>query len=145
MKELQPLQADHSKLKEGFSKDFLELPTLGKFLDSKETSISYLLRAFEGKSNVKDHLEWQVLGERYEPLQDASVINFVDYSLNQGAPTGHESAETPIGHESNGAVAGDRTPNQMVPLPLPLLGTNQMAPLPGIEPRIKWCHCHCRC
>nr|CAN70032.1 hypothetical protein VITISV_029981 [Vitis vinifera] len=35
---------------------------------------------------VKDHLEWQVLGERYEPLQ--------------GAPAGHESAETPIGHES---------------------------------------------
>ncbi|RVW63244.1 hypothetical protein CK203_058647 [Vitis vinifera] len=55
------------------------------------------------------------------------VINFVDYSLNQGAPAGHESAETPIGHESNGAVAGDRTSNQMVPLPLPLLGTNQMA------------------
>nr|CAN60157.1 hypothetical protein VITISV_042725 [Vitis vinifera] len=52
------------------------------------------------------------------------VINFVDYSLNQGAPAGHESAETPIGHESNGAVAGDRTSNQMVPLPLPLLGTN---------------------
>nr|CAN71321.1 hypothetical protein VITISV_021051 [Vitis vinifera] len=47
--------------------------------------------------------------------------------------------------ESNGAVAGDRTSNQMVPLPLPLLGTNQMAPLPGIKPRIKWCHCHCRC
>nr|CAN64808.1 hypothetical protein VITISV_042590 [Vitis vinifera] len=37
----------------------------------------------------------------------AKVINFVDYSLNQGAPTGHESVETPIGHESNGAVAGD--------------------------------------
>ena len=36
-----------------------------------------------------------------------SVINFVDYSLNQGAPAGHESAETPIGHESNGAVAGN--------------------------------------
>ncbi|RVW60649.1 hypothetical protein CK203_048842 [Vitis vinifera] len=28
------------------------------------------------------------------------VINFVDYSLNQGAPAGHQSAETPIGHES---------------------------------------------
>ena len=28
--------------------------------------------------------------------------------------------------ESNGAVAGDRTSNQMVPLPLPLLGTNQV-------------------
>ncbi|RVW12177.1 hypothetical protein CK203_084274 [Vitis vinifera] len=35
------------------------------------------------------------------------VINFVDYSLNQGAPAGHESAETPIGPESNGAVARD--------------------------------------
>ncbi|KAL6323242.1 hypothetical protein AAG906_029249 [Vitis piasezkii] len=36
-----------------------------------------------------------------------SVINFVDYSLNQGAPAGHESVDTPIGHESNGAVAGE--------------------------------------
>ncbi|RVW47649.1 hypothetical protein CK203_115956 [Vitis vinifera] len=60
---------------------FLELPTLGKLLDSKETSISYLLRAFEGKSKVKDHLN--------------------------GAPVGHESAGTPIGHESNGAAAGE--------------------------------------
>ena len=34
-------------------------------------------------------------------------INFVDCSLNQGAPTGHESAKTPIGHESNGAAAGE--------------------------------------
>ena len=49
------------------------MPTLGKLLDSKETSISYLLRAFDGESKVKDHLEWQVLGERYEPLQDALV------------------------------------------------------------------------
>ena len=53
------------------------------------------------------------------------VINFVDHSLNQGAPAGHESAETPIRHESNGAVVGDQTSNQMVHLPLPLLGTNQ--------------------
>ena len=29
-----------------------------------------------------------------------SVINFVDYSLNQRAPAGHESVETPIGNES---------------------------------------------
>ncbi|RVW51763.1 hypothetical protein CK203_066846 [Vitis vinifera] len=29
------------------------------------------------------------------------VINFVDYSLNQGVPAGHESADTPIGHESD--------------------------------------------
>ncbi|RVW27108.1 hypothetical protein CK203_098949 [Vitis vinifera] len=33
---------------------------------------SYFLRAFEGKSKVKDHLEWQMLGERHEPLRDAS-------------------------------------------------------------------------
>ncbi|RVW78530.1 hypothetical protein CK203_049772 [Vitis vinifera] len=59
------------------------------------------------KSKVKDHLEWQVLGERYEPLQGASVINFVDYFLKQRAPAGHESADTQTGHESNGAVAGE--------------------------------------
>nr|CAN71524.1 hypothetical protein VITISV_037362 [Vitis vinifera] len=57
---------------------------------------------------VKDHLEWQVLSERYEPLQDASVINFVDYSLNQGAPAGHESAETPIGHESTPMTTSEK-------------------------------------
>ncbi|RVW19334.1 hypothetical protein CK203_090377 [Vitis vinifera] len=34
-------------------------------------------------------------------------INFVDHFLNQGAPAEHKSAETPIGHESNGAVAGN--------------------------------------
>ena len=49
------------------------MPTLGKLLDSKETSISYLLRAFEGKSKVKDHLEWLRLSERLEPLQVVSV------------------------------------------------------------------------
>ena len=49
------------------------MPTLGKLLDSKETSISYLLRAFEGKSKVKDHLEWLRLSERLEPLHVASV------------------------------------------------------------------------
>ena len=54
-------------------KDFLELPTLGKLLDSKETSISYLLRDCEGKSKVKDHREWLRLRERLEPLQVASV------------------------------------------------------------------------
>ncbi|RVW23221.1 hypothetical protein CK203_100442 [Vitis vinifera] len=74
-------------------------------------ALVYLLRALgsdlKGKSKVKDHLEWQMLGERHEPLQVASVINFVDYSLNQRAPAGHESAETPIGNESNGAVAGE--------------------------------------
>ena len=48
--------------------DFLELPTLGKLLDSKETSISYLLRAWEGKSKVKDHLERLRLSERLKPL-----------------------------------------------------------------------------
>ena len=33
-------------------------------------------------------------------------MNFVDYSLNQGAPTGHESADTPIGHESKASFHG---------------------------------------
>ncbi|RVW58780.1 hypothetical protein CK203_108950 [Vitis vinifera] len=44
------------------------------------------------------------LSERLEPLQVASVINFVDYSLKQGAPAGHESAGTPIRHESRTLV-----------------------------------------
>nr|CAN65224.1 hypothetical protein VITISV_011152 [Vitis vinifera] len=42
-----------------------------------------------------------------EDVSASSVINFVNYSLNQRAPAGHESVETPIGNESNGAVAGE--------------------------------------
>ena len=34
-------------------------------------------------------------------------INFVDHFLNPGAPAEHKSAETPIWHESNGAIAGE--------------------------------------
>nr|CAN72163.1 hypothetical protein VITISV_009212 [Vitis vinifera] len=60
-------------------------PTLGKASDLRPWRCTSLPLA--SLWEVKDHLEWQVLGERYEPLQ--------------GAPTGHESAETPIGHESN--------------------------------------------
>nr|CAN75917.1 hypothetical protein VITISV_030557 [Vitis vinifera] len=44
-------------------------------------------------------------------------------------------------------LPGNRTPNQMVSLPLPLLGTNQMAPLPGMVPlysdiTFSDCACH---
>ncbi|RVW22066.1 putative mitochondrial protein [Vitis vinifera] len=53
--------------------------------DSSETSISYLLRVCEGNPRLKITL---------------NGINFVDHFLNQGAPAGHESAETPIRHES---------------------------------------------
>nr|CAN64629.1 hypothetical protein VITISV_039194 [Vitis vinifera] len=69
---------------------------------------------------------WEIFSIRFllSKSQNTPCINFVDHFLNQGAPAKHKSAETPIGHESNGAVAGERTSNQMVPLPLPLLGTN---------------------
>ncbi|RVW11875.1 hypothetical protein CK203_085649 [Vitis vinifera] len=128
------------------------MPQVGTLRTSRQVisvhgdSLVYPLRAFgrwfEGKSKVKDHLEWQVLGERYEPWQGASVINFVDYSLNQGAPAGHESAETPSRHESNGAVAGDRTPNQMVLclsyLGLPLGAPNKaLSVWDGMKERVK--------
>ncbi|KAL6312846.1 hypothetical protein AAG906_022595 [Vitis piasezkii] len=67
-----------------FRVGFLELPTLGKLLDSRRHP---LVISCELEKEVK-------------------VINFVDYSLIQGAPAGRESTETPIGHESNGAIAG---------------------------------------
>ncbi|KAL6326187.1 hypothetical protein AAG906_001582 [Vitis piasezkii] len=68
-------------------------------------------QALRGKKPIKNASEIldvlrQVKDERLN-FRFLGVINFVDYSLNQGAPAGHESAETPIGHESNGAVAGD--------------------------------------
>ncbi|RVW24516.1 hypothetical protein CK203_090871 [Vitis vinifera] len=161
MKELQPLQADHSKLKEAFCKvlhnqPFWKLRTSRWKPTSQPYEDSMLLRSdfaapLECLRNLPDTIfscEMVPEAPRYfqpnsedfssedERLSFLSlgVINFVDYSLNQGAPAGHELAETPSGHESNGAVAGDRTPNQMVSLPLPLLGTNQMAPLPGMVP-----------
>ncbi|RVW61069.1 hypothetical protein CK203_045791 [Vitis vinifera] len=125
------LEAEHCKLKadfaalrislllrSDFAALFMRLRNLADlvFTCEMETSISYLLRAFEGKSKVKDHLEWQVLGERHEPLQGASVINFVDYSLNQGTPAGHESTETPIGHESSirGSIVADHLASLLV-------------------------------
>ncbi|RVX02729.1 hypothetical protein CK203_016564 [Vitis vinifera] len=114
-------------------------PTLGKASDFQPWRCTSLpLASLWEVTSRWDFLELPTLGERYEPLQDASVERDLVFEpingkhlYNTGAPAGHKSAETPIGHESNGAVAGDRTSNQMVPLPLPLLGTNQMAPLPG--------------
>ncbi|RVW25746.1 hypothetical protein CK203_110129 [Vitis vinifera] len=60
-----------------------------------------------GNPRFKDHLEWLRLSERLKPLQVASVINFVDYFLNQGAPAEHESAETPIGHDQMAPLPGN--------------------------------------
>ena len=53
---------DSLQVDDFFHKQFVDLDNpfevLGKLLDSKETSISYLLRAWERKSKVNDHLEW---------------------------------------------------------------------------------------
>ena len=60
-----------------------------------------------------NHSQWTTL----EPLYYSNFlfatlvygvigINFVDHSLIQGAPAGHESADTPIGHESCTSVYG---------------------------------------
>ena len=61
-----------------------------------------------------NHSQWTILELLYyssflfATLVDGVIgINFVDHSLNQGAPAGHKSAKTPIGHESNGAAAGE--------------------------------------
>ncbi|RVW44174.1 hypothetical protein CK203_089412 [Vitis vinifera] len=45
--------------------------------------------------HIEDNAQFGWGGMRKE------VINFVDYSLIQGAPAGHESADTPTGHESS--------------------------------------------
>ncbi|KAL6348623.1 hypothetical protein AAG906_016147 [Vitis piasezkii] len=107
--------------------------TRGFFLEDERLSFlslgvkkaGYLLRAFDGNPRLKITLNvtgTPFLYEEPEPSDLNSkkqlffiskisyyfwlVINFVDYSLNQGAPAGHESAETPIGHESNGTTRG---------------------------------------
>ncbi|RVW86153.1 hypothetical protein CK203_038044 [Vitis vinifera] len=107
------LEAEHCKLKANFERceisrllrsDFVALfvrqHLVRQVISVHGDSLVYLLRAFgrwfEGNPRLRSP-EWQVLG-----------INFVDYSLNQGALAGHESAETPIGHESadQGAPTG---------------------------------------
>ncbi|KAL6313532.1 hypothetical protein AAG906_005483 [Vitis piasezkii] len=67
-------------------------PTLGKASDLQPWKCTSLpLRAF-GRWFEEDLV--------FEPINGKHLYN-------TGAPAGHESAETPIGHESNGAVAGD--------------------------------------
>ncbi|RVW21453.1 hypothetical protein CK203_110480 [Vitis vinifera] len=108
MKELQPLQADHSKLKEDFctaAKSAFCCENFAAILHSARLSGACSQGIIQPNSedffSEDERLGISSLG--------AKVINFVDYSLNQGAPTGHESAETPSGQESNGAVAGDES------------------------------------
>ncbi|KAL6316816.1 hypothetical protein AAG906_021116 [Vitis piasezkii] len=155
-KELQPLQADHSKVLRNqhfvarISQPFSRTLRTSRWKPTSQPCEDSLVlkifrRPLECLRNLRHHflLRNGSQASRYlctdsfgyfssdifpTKLEDFSsederlgslslgVINFVDYSLNQGAPAGHESAETPIGHESNE------------------LGTNQMAPLPGMVP-----------
>ncbi|KAL6334710.1 hypothetical protein AAG906_021369 [Vitis piasezkii] len=69
--------------------NFLELPTLGKLLDSRRHPLVISCELEKGSPRLK-------------------------ITLN-GAPAGHESAETPIGHESNGAVAGEGVKSIVIP------------------------------
>ncbi|RVW26584.1 hypothetical protein CK203_113199 [Vitis vinifera] len=71
-----------------------------------------------------DFLELPTLGSFWTPRRHPLVISCEFVKGIQGAPAGHESAETPIGHESNAPLPGIKL-ESMVPLPLPLLGTNQ--------------------
>ncbi|RVW64662.1 hypothetical protein CK203_065615 [Vitis vinifera] len=112
-RKLQPLQVNHSKLKEAFSKVLRNQPFVARISQPFCTVlwISLEVSRRDGSQTPQDESQLRS-GARITFC--CEVINFVDYSLNQGAPAGHESAETPSGHESNGA-------------------------LPGIKPRIKWC------
>nr|CAN73307.1 hypothetical protein VITISV_043766 [Vitis vinifera] len=94
MKELQPLEAEHHKLKANFA------ALRNQPFAAKRHPLVISCELEKGRPRLKITLNGKCNSERYEPLQVASVINFVDYSLNQGASAGHESTETPIGHES---------------------------------------------
>ncbi|KAL6336545.1 hypothetical protein AAG906_025096 [Vitis piasezkii] len=61
MKELDPLEVDHTKLKANF--------------------MGFISCELERKSKVNDHLEWKMLGERHEPLQVASVRGPNSYTI----------------------------------------------------------------
>ncbi|KAL6314888.1 hypothetical protein AAG906_029105 [Vitis piasezkii] len=78
------LEAEHRKLKADFAalRDYFWTPRRYPLVISCELLTS------------NPRLKITLNGKCY-------VINFVDYSLNQGVPARHESAETPIGHESS--------------------------------------------
>nr|CAN76323.1 hypothetical protein VITISV_037363 [Vitis vinifera] len=99
----------------------LQAEFLKKFFPTHRTNgLKRQISNFSAKENEKFYECW----ERYMEAINACphhgfdtwllVINFVDYPLVQGAPAGHESAETPIGHESNGAVAGEDNGERLV-------------------------------
>ncbi|RVW40864.1 hypothetical protein CK203_094300 [Vitis vinifera] len=70
--------------------DFLELPTLGKLWTPRRHPLVISCELEKGSPRLKITL---------------NGYKFVYYSLDQGAPAGHESAETPIGHESTKATS----------------------------------------
>ncbi|RVW76543.1 hypothetical protein CK203_064335 [Vitis vinifera] len=73
MKKLEPLEANHTKLKANFVGCEISLWLQNGDLQlAKFHSHLACLRNPQGKSKVNDHLEWQMLGERHEPLQDES-------------------------------------------------------------------------
>ncbi|KAL6325104.1 hypothetical protein AAG906_022671 [Vitis piasezkii] len=75
------------------------------FLSSQSNSEDFSSRDenYSSSLGVKDHLEWQMLGPQ---SRDTSWTQ-IKWHHYQGPLRGHESAETPIGNESNGAVVGD--------------------------------------
>ncbi|WJZ84370.1 hypothetical protein VitviT2T_003976 [Vitis vinifera] len=89
MKKLEPLEADHSKLKANFA-GLRNQPFAARI--SQPFCTVHGQTFSEDFSSEDERLGFSSLG--------AKVINFVDYFLNQGAPAGHESADTPSGHES---------------------------------------------
>ncbi|RVW28070.1 hypothetical protein CK203_097960 [Vitis vinifera] len=110
---LQPNFEDFSSKDEKLSFLSLGVKKAGQVISVHGDALVYPLRAFgrwfEGKSKVKDHLEWQVLGERYEPLQGASEHQLDTNQLRHQLGT-NQMATVAGGSnfESNGAIATAR-------------------------------------
>nr|CAN70018.1 hypothetical protein VITISV_009525 [Vitis vinifera] len=66
----------HSTLDAGWERRAFQLPR-SDISGSSESAYPESFAAILNSAAVKDHLEWQVLGERYEPLQDASVRGMI--------------------------------------------------------------------
>ncbi|RVX14477.1 hypothetical protein CK203_017317 [Vitis vinifera] len=128
MRKLQPLEDDCSKLKEGFSKVLRNHPFVCGMISQPFCTVLWIsleVSCHYGSQTPQDEANFAAV--RNQPFAANHSCNSLARKYpRKGVPAEHESAETPIRHESNDAVARDRTLNQMVSLPLPLLGTNQL-------------------
>ncbi|RVW88235.1 hypothetical protein CK203_038694 [Vitis vinifera] len=111
-RKLQPVASQSLRAEGSILQSACEITLL---LRSDSAAFLYSKGVFPSKVARRIPREGSLEPQGGSQLRSPASYKFVDYSLNQGAPAGHESAETPIGHESNGAVAGEGVKFILIP------------------------------